>query len=101
MILWIFSLQLVLWLLFKSLFSILLGLSRRKKSTNNNILDDSSNTFSNLINKLPLKFNEPNLEDTIGLYIITPTYPRPEQLPELTRLSQTLMVNSNKYFREK
>ena len=33
-----------------------------------------------------------NLEEKIGLYIITPTYPRPEQLPELTRLSQTLMV---------
>ena len=79
----------------------MLGLSRRKKSTNNNILDDSSNTFSNLINKLPLKFNEPNLEDTIGLYIITPTYPRPEQLPELTRLSQTLMVNSKTIFSKK
>ena len=46
---------------------------------------------------MPLKFNnEPNnIEDTVGLYIITPTYPRPEQLPELTRLSQTLMVNVN------
>ena len=33
-------------------------------------------------------------EDTVTLYIITPTYPRPEQLPELTRLSQTLMVSS-------
>ena len=33
-----------------------------------------------------------HLEEKIGLYIITPTYPRPEQLPELTRLSQTLMV---------
>ena len=32
------------------------------------------------------------------LYIITPTYPRPEQLSELTRLSQTLMVNVNAYF---
>ena len=79
----------------------MLGLSRRKKSTNNNILDDSSNTFSNLINKFPLKFNEQNLEDTIGLYIITPTYPRPEQLPELTRLSQTLMVNSKTIFSKK
>ena len=46
---------------------------------------------------MPLKFNEPNSEDIVGLYIITPTYPRPEQLPELTRLSQTLMVNINKY----
>ena len=36
--------------------------------------------------------NDDNLEEKIGLYIITPTYPRPEQLPELTRLSQTLMV---------
>ena len=36
--------------------------------------------------------NDHNLEEEIGLYIITPTYPRPEQLPELTRLSQTLMV---------
>ena len=36
--------------------------------------------------------NNHNLEEKIGLYIITPTYPRPEQLPELTRLSQTLMV---------
>ena len=33
-------------------------------------------------------------ENTVTLYIITPTYPRPEQLPELTRLSQTLMVSS-------
>ena len=36
--------------------------------------------------------DEAALAETIGLYIITPTYPRPEQLPELTRLSQTLMV---------
>ena len=36
--------------------------------------------------------NNDQLEDNIGLYIITPTYPRPEQVPELTRLSQTLMV---------
>ena len=36
--------------------------------------------------------NDDKLEEKIGLYIITPTYPRPEQLPELTRLSQTLMV---------
>ena len=35
-------------------------------------------------------------EDTVTLYIITPTYPRPEQLPELTRLSQTLMVSFKK-----
>ena len=35
-------------------------------------------------------------EDTVTLYIITPTYPRPEQLPELTRLSQTLMVRFKK-----
>ena len=39
-----------------------------------------------------------NLENEIGLYIITPTYPRPEQLPELTRLSQTLMVRLFKLF---
>lgn len=36
-------------------------------------------------------------EDTVTLYIITPTYPRPEQLPELTRLSQTLMVSFKKH----
>lgn len=36
-------------------------------------------------------------ENTVTLYIITPTYPRPEQLPELTRLSQTLMVSFKKY----
>ena len=32
------------------------------------------------------------LDEKVILYVITPTYPRPEQLPELTRLSQTLMV---------
>ena len=32
------------------------------------------------------------IKEKVVLYIITPTYPRPEQLPELTRLSQTLMV---------
>ena len=41
---------------------------------------------------------ESNLDDKIGLYIITPTYPRPEQLPELTRLSQTLMVFLNTFY---
>lgn len=40
---------------------------------------------------------ESDLEDQIGLYIITPTYPRPEQLPELTRLSQTLMVRLHQF----
>jgi hypothetical protein len=35
---------------------------------------------------------EKTIDDLVPLYIITPTYPRPEQLAELTRLSQTLMV---------
>ena len=35
---------------------------------------------------------EKTLDDLVPLYIITPTYPRPEQLAELTRMSQTLMV---------
>ena len=43
-------------------------------------------------NHFDLVGNEDFLEKKNGLYIITPTYPRPEQLPDLTRLSQTLMV---------
>ena len=43
-------------------------------------------------NHFDLVENEDFLEKKIGLYIITPTYPRPEQLPDLTRLAQTLMV---------
>ncbi|KOC62191.1 Galactosylgalactosylxylosylprotein 3-beta-glucuronosyltransferase P [Habropoda laboriosa] len=41
--------------------------------------------------KLLIKFNE-TLEP---LYIITPTYRRPEQIPELTRMSHTLMLVKN------
>lgn len=32
------------------------------------------------------------------LYIITPTYRRPEQIAELTRLSHTLMLVKNVYW---
>lgn len=32
------------------------------------------------------------------LYIITPTYRRPEQIPELTRMSHTLMLVKNIYW---
>ena len=73
-------------------------LSRRKKSLSNNIIEDipsNSLSFSNFMTKFSSYDN--NLDDKIGLYIITPTYPRPEQLPELTRLSQTLMVFLNSY----
>ena len=57
--------------------------SRRKRD----ILPDFSSFFGE---------NDEMLDENIGLYIITPTYPRPEQLPELTRLSQTLMVSEFK-----
>ena len=49
-------------------------------------------------NHFDLVENEDFLEKKIGLYIITPTYPRPEQLPDLTRLSQTLMVLKFHYY---
>ena len=74
-------------------------LSRRKKSLSNNVIEDfpsNSLSFSNFMTKFSSYDN--NLDDKIGLYIITPTYPRPEQLPELTRLSQTLMVFLNSYW---
>ena len=32
------------------------------------------------------------LENLVPLFIITPTYPRPLQLPELTRVAQSLKV---------
>ena len=32
------------------------------------------------------------LEETVPLYIVTPTYPRLEQIPDMTRLGQTLKV---------
>ena len=32
------------------------------------------------------------LQNLVPLFIITPTYPRPLQLPELTRVSQSLKV---------
>ena len=76
-------------------------LSRRKKDTSANTLQDynhppedqlSSSMFFMFSAKFRSNDNEDYLEDQVGLYIITPTYPRPEQLPELTRLSQTLMV---------
>ena len=38
---------------------------------------------------------QPNIAKKVPLYIITPTYPRPVQLPELTRLSTVLMVRSS------
>ena len=34
------------------------------------------------------------LQSLVPLFIITPTYPRPLQLPELTRVSQALKVNN-------
>jgi len=36
--------------------------------------------------------------DTALIYFITPTYPRREQIPELTRLGQTLMHVSRLYW---
>ena len=59
--------------------------SRRKRD----VFQDFHNYFSNSKDS---NNDDGELEEKIGLYIITPTYPRPEQLPELTRLSQTLMV---------
>lgn len=34
-------------------------------------------------------------EPYVPLYIITPTYRRPEQIPELTRMAHTLMLVKN------
>lgn len=36
-----------------------------------------------------------NSEEPEPLYIITPTYRRPEQIPELTRMAHTLMLVKN------
>ena len=81
-------------------------LSRRKKDTSSDTLQDTFQAqdhprpisifsmFSANLQSADDDDEEGYLEDEIGLYIITPTYPRPEQLPELTRLSQTLMVKS-------
>ena len=41
---------------------------------------------------------QPNTAKKVPLYIITPTYPRPVQLPELTRLSTVLMVRGSSSF---
>lgn len=38
------------------------------------------------------------IERVPPLYIITPTYRRPEQIPELTRMSHTLMLVPNLYW---
>lgn len=42
----------------------------------------------------PTSFSKPK-ETLEPLYIITPTYRRPEQIPELTRMSHTLMLVKN------
>lgn len=59
------------------------------KSTNNNTsssITSTSTTSTNVV--VPNKSLEP-------LYIITPTYRRPEQIPELTRMAHTLMLVDN------
>lgn len=38
------------------------------------------------------------VEDPPPLYVITPTYRRPEQIPELTRMSHTLMLVPNLFW---
>lgn len=69
-----------------------------------NILDASENTKSPrsqaspvtvrsvIVAQQPSNKSDESLEP---LYIITPTYRRPEQLPELTRMSHTLMLVKN------
>ena len=57
--------------------------------------EDGYNGLGSLLS-LDSPTKKQTLEDKVGLYIITPTYPRPEQLPELTRLSQTLMVRGKR-----
>ena len=72
--------------------NILRRIRSQKNAQNYNIRrkrDLFQDTYNTLFDS---ETNENQLEEKIGLYIITPTYPRPEQLPELTRLSQTLMV---------
>ncbi|KAF7989703.1 hypothetical protein HCN44_008377 [Aphidius gifuensis] len=59
------------------------------KSTHDNTLTPSSTKSSSLVD---LKQVNNTLEP---LYIITPTYRRSEQIPELTRMSHTLMLVDN------
>ena len=49
--------------------------------------------ISNEVEKRSIQLREMDFKSTNGtiLYLITPTYPRPEMLAEITRLSQTLM----------
>jgi hypothetical protein len=55
-----------------------------------------SNTNTSYPNTTALCFQPKNKDiDLPPLYIITPTYRRPEQLAELTRLSHTLMLVKN------
>merc|ERR1712062_86168 len=69
---------------------------RIQKSAQNYNIRRKRDLFQDTYNTLfDSETNENQLEEKIGLYVITPTYPRPEQLPELTRLSQTLMHVEN------
>ncbi|XP_063928430.1 galactosylgalactosylxylosylprotein 3-beta-glucuronosyltransferase P-like isoform X2 [Zophobas morio] len=59
----------------------------------------SSNTNSTQTNRTTFCFPPQEKETNLPpLYIITPTYRRPEQLAELTRLSHTLMLVKNVYW---
>ncbi|XP_066940686.1 galactosylgalactosylxylosylprotein 3-beta-glucuronosyltransferase P-like isoform X2 [Macrobrachium rosenbergii] len=62
-------------------------------SNNNDEEGDAGNT-NNLVFNIDNSVPAPN-SDMPKIYVITPTYRRPEQVAELTRLAQTLMLVPN------
>ncbi|XP_068236430.1 galactosylgalactosylxylosylprotein 3-beta-glucuronosyltransferase P-like isoform X2 [Palaemon carinicauda] len=86
----------------KSMSSVMSSnsLNNNNNNNNNNNEDDDDAERSNVVNSNNLVFNIDNSlpapnSDMPKIYVITPTYRRPEQVAELTRLAQTLMLVPN------
>ncbi|XP_076222786.1 glucuronyltransferase P isoform X1 [Nomia melanderi] len=71
---------------------------------NKNAFDDAGNNSSSRVSRISkisatsqarTSLDRHRQEPVDPLYIITPTYRRPEQIPELTRMSHTLMLVKN------
>ena len=70
------------------------GYLETTRTTNNgedDVEDENNQTFSET------KGEDGNNKEVVKIFLITPTYKRPEQEAELTRMGQTLMLVNNDY----
>ncbi|XP_064095282.1 galactosylgalactosylxylosylprotein 3-beta-glucuronosyltransferase P-like isoform X2 [Macrobrachium nipponense] len=78
----------------KSMSSAMSSPSSSNALSNNNDDESDAGNANNLVFNIDNSVPAPN-SDMPKIYVITPTYRRPEQVAELTRLAQTLMLVPN------